>query len=69
LEAPASKEELGEVLLGTIKWVSTKTLPTHSTFAPTNVALSLILEGEDYGLKASINVHNERYEGGLSILK
>jgi len=32
LETPASKEELGGGLLGIIRWVSTKTLPTHSTF-------------------------------------
>jgi len=37
--------------------------------SPTNVAPSVILEGEDYGLKASINVHNRRCERGLSILK
>jgi hypothetical protein len=31
LEVPASKEELGGVLFGIIGWVSTKTLPFHST--------------------------------------
>jgi len=36
---------------------------------PTNVAPSVILEGEDYGLKANIIVHNDRRERGLSVLK
>jgi len=37
--------------------------------SPTNVVASLIPEGEDYGLKANINVHNERGEMELIILK
>ena len=45
---PTSKEELGGGVLGIIRQVSAKILPTNSTIAPTNVVPSVILEGEDY---------------------
>ena len=56
MEARASKEELGGGLLGIIRWVSTKTLPTHST-----LHLQVFTPDRTEELRITVrNVHKKR---------